>query len=260
MLSPRLGSGVCETCLTFTDGYPQCYVCSRSQPWLDAVLPISYSVAHEQLHHALAAYKRLSGEVAQRLRRELAAVLWRFLDRHESCVAARAGVSAFEVVTTVPAGRSGHDAAHPLAEIVGQTCEPTRGRYRRLLDRTEVEAEDHEFHPGRYQPLARPGGQPTLDGQSVLLIDDTWTTGSSAQSAAAALKRAGAGAVALVVIGRHLKRDWRSNDTRLQRLTRPFDWTSCVYCAQAGGEQRATGTYGAQQRVPATYAAERSLR
>ena len=41
-------------------------------------------------------------------------------------------------------------------------------------------------------------------GADVLLVDDTWVSGASAQSAAAALKAAGARRVALVVIGRHL--------------------------------------------------------
>jgi hypothetical protein len=38
----------------------------------------------------------------------------------------------------------------------------------------------------------------------VLLLDDTWTSGGTAQSAAVALKRAGARSVAVVVAGRHL--------------------------------------------------------
>jgi orotate phosphoribosyltransferase len=38
----------------------------------------------------------------------------------------------------------------------------------------------------------------------VLLVDDTWVSGGSGQSAAAALKTAGARRVALVVLGRHV--------------------------------------------------------
>jgi hypothetical protein len=63
---------------------------------------------------------------------------------------------------------------------------------------------------------ARPGGEQVRDldparfsaaavpGARVLLIDDTWTTGSSAQSAAMALRRAGAHAVVTLVLGRHI--------------------------------------------------------
>ena len=71
-----------------------------------------------------------------------------------------------------------------------------------------------------------------LASEPVLLIDDTWTTGANAQSAAAALKRAGAGPVAAVVIGRHLNRGWGSNDSQLNGLPKPFDWDHCVRCKQ----------------------------
>jgi orotate phosphoribosyltransferase len=42
-----------------------------------------------------------------------------------------------------------------------------------------------------------------LQGQPVLLIDDQWTSGGRVQSAAAALRIAGSGPVAVVVLGRH---------------------------------------------------------
>jgi orotate phosphoribosyltransferase len=70
----------------------------------------------------------------------------------------------------------------------------------------------------------------SLDGVPVLLIDDTWTTGASAQSAAAALRKAGAGSVAAVMIGRYLNRDWHDNDRRLRRMERQFDWHRCALC------------------------------
>lgn len=47
------------------------------------------------------------------------------------------------------------------------------------------------------------------DGAAVMLIDDTWTTGGNAQSAVLALRAAGAGRVAVVVIGRHFDRGLR---------------------------------------------------
>ena len=52
MLAPRHGPGVCDVCFNLTEGYARCYACSRTPQWLDGVAPISYSVAHEQLHHA----------------------------------------------------------------------------------------------------------------------------------------------------------------------------------------------------------------
>jgi predicted amidophosphoribosyltransferase len=226
MLAPRRGPDVCSVCFNFTRGYDRCYACTHNQPWLDAVAPISYSVAREQLHHALRGYKQLTGDVARRLQVELAAVLWRFLVRHESCVASAAGAdTSFTTLTTVPSGDRDRDKRHPLHWIVGEVVGPTKVRYERLLERSSTEAPAHGFEKSKYT-ATKP-----LDGQPVLLIDDTWTTGANAQSAAAALKSAGAGPVAAVVIGRHLNREWHENDRRLRGITRPFDWDRCALCA-----------------------------
>jgi adenine/guanine phosphoribosyltransferase-like PRPP-binding protein len=65
------------------------------------------------------------------------------------------------------------------------------------------------------------------------VIDDTWTTGASAQSAAAALTAAGCGTVAAVVIGRHINRDWGPNDQELAALP-PFAWDRCALCGRSG--------------------------
>jgi predicted amidophosphoribosyltransferase len=203
-------------------------VCATRPPWLDAVAPISYSVAHQQLHHTLASYKRLGGDAGRRLTVALAAVLWRYLDGHEACIARAAGcATAFDIVTSVPPRRSvaAPGVEHPLERLVGRLCSPTRDRYARLLEANQAETGEHEFDRERFAATR------DLTGQTVLLVDDTWTTGASAQSAAAALKRGGATAVAAVVIGRHVKREWRENDARLRHTSEPFSWDSCVYCA-----------------------------
>ena len=223
MLGPRPGPGVCEVCCTFTEGHDRCFVCAQQNSSLDAVAPISYSVAGGQLHHALAGYKRLGGEVARRVQVELAAVLWRFLAGHEACVAWAAGTATFDVVTTVPSSSRERDENHPLRRIVGELVRPTRGRYERLLSRSGIAVRERTFDDRKYDVARRFGGE------AVLLIDDTWTTGSGAQSAAAALRHAGAGPVAAVVIGRHVKRGWRENEQRLHALARPFDWSSCPW-------------------------------
>jgi hypothetical protein len=226
MLGPRRGPDVCTGCFNFTRGYELCYACAHGERWLDAMTPVSYSVAREQLHHALANYKRLSGEIARRLAIELAAVLWRFLAEHERCLAAAAGVDALELVTTVPSGDRGRDEHHPLRWIASEVIGVTRERYVRLLERSAVAVPRRAFDPRTFRAIRR------LDGQPVLLIDDTWTTGASAQSAAAALKSAGAGPVAALVIGRHLNREWHENDRRLRGITQPFDWRRCGRCAR----------------------------
>ena len=228
MLAPRPGQGVCRECFNLTDGYDRCYACAQHPSVLEAVVPVSYSVAHEQLHHVLANYKRLTGEVARRLTLQLAAVLWRFLELHERCAAHAAGADRFLVVTTVPSSDQMRDEPHPLRWIVSDLVGPTRGRYERLLRRSIAEVAPRSFNPEKYVAQRR------LHGDPVLLIDDTWTTGANAQSAAAALKSAGAGPLAAVVIGRHVNRKWHENDGKLRALAKPFDWRRCALCSGLG--------------------------
>jgi predicted amidophosphoribosyltransferase len=224
MLRPRHGRDVCKDCFNLTDGFSRCYACAHGGRPLDAMAPISYSVAGEQLHHALAGYKRLPQAAARRLVLELAAVLWRYLAAHERCLARALGRDAFAVATTVPSSERDRDQAHQLHRLVADFVVPVRGRYERLLERSDAVAIPHRYNADRY------AARRTLDGESVLLIDDTWTTGANAQSAAAALKAAGAETVAAVVIGRHVNRDWHHNDTHLRSLTQPFEWDRCPFC------------------------------
>jgi hypothetical protein len=224
MVGPRAGSDVCRVCFNLTDGYGHCYACAHGGRWLDAVGPISYSVAGEQLHHALVTYKRRRDAVGRRFGVELAAVLWRHLVHHESCLAHAAGVRRFTLVTTVPSSARERDDAHPLHAVVGDLVGPVRDRHARLLVRSGAPAAPHEFSVEKF------ACQTNLTGHSVLLIDDTWTTGANAQAAAAALKAAGAERVASVVIGRHLNRGWRQNDRRIRSLPHPFDWSRCALC------------------------------
>lgn len=225
MLNPEpRGEGVCEICSTFTPSeFPRCIPCDRIPARADAVLPISYSPHGSQLHRALAGYKRLMGPPAQRFELQLAAVLWRFLDieDHERCLAAAVGVGAFDAVATVPSSSVQRDANHPLHRIVGAIIEPTAVRFERLLRRTGESVPEHQYNERKYEATRR------LDGEPVLLIDDTWTRGANAQSATAALKSAGAGPVGIVVIGRHVQPDFGDNKARLRAIKRPFSWLRC---------------------------------
>lgn len=67
-----------------------------------------------------------------------------------------------------------------------------------------------------------------IAGRTVLVIDDTWTSGARIQSAAWALKLAGATRVAAVVIGRHFDRDYGENERYFQQAKKiPFSWEVC---------------------------------
>ena len=80
LIAPRAGFGICVECFNTTIGFDRCYACARAPRSLDVVVPITYSVAHEPIHIALAAYKRRGDAMAERMQAEIAAVLSRFLE------------------------------------------------------------------------------------------------------------------------------------------------------------------------------------
>ncbi len=223
--TPRPGPGVCEVCWTFTGGPARCGPCGRSEPWLASMTPVSYSLAAGRLHHALAGYKRRDGAAARRYQLVLGAVLWRWLAGHERCVARDVGVAELPIVTVVPSGNRYWDAWHPLRQLVGRSVGPTRERYEPLLVRSTVPVTEHTFSTEKFVVRRRLAGEP------VLLLDDTWTSGAGAQSAAAALRAAGSGPVAAVVIGRHLRCDWQDTAQRWPGVAGRFGWEACGRCA-----------------------------
>jgi predicted amidophosphoribosyltransferase len=227
---------VCKVChSTATEGWTRCYQCNQAERLLtslaDAVVPIALAVKGEQLAYELWTYKNSPRErVRARLQVGLAAVLWRWLDEHEACVARASGTRSFSLVTTVP-GTADRSGDHPLERMVGSIVGLTRDRYAQLLlPATGVKQ-------GRDHSDTRFAVSTELAGESVLLIDDTWTTGAHAQSAASALKSSGAGIVGAVAIGRHFNRTpadpYREPAETYYRAARDqgWDWQTC--CAEA---------------------------
>src|SRR5262249_56511217 len=103
------------------------------------------------------------------------------------------GVRAPACACVVPSG-GGRPGPHAVQALVrGCLALP----WVPLLARPGADTWGRALDPGRFS------APHSLTGQVVLLLDDTWVSGGTAQSAAAALKRAGAGPVALVVVGRH---------------------------------------------------------
>ena len=116
------------------------------------------------------------------------------------------------------------DGRVPLVRIVGTLVGQTRDRYQPVLaPGPDASAEGRTVLVGRYRAT-----QALAGGPAVLLIDDTWTTGGRAQSAAIALHDAGAAKVAVVILGRHFDRGFGSGETYYQRAkARRFTWDSC---------------------------------
>ncbi|SCE74860.1 hypothetical protein GA0070618_0624 [Micromonospora echinospora] len=170
-------------------GYAYCYPCQDHQTesgglLADVVVPISYSPRNGQHHHHLRFYK--ATPPSRQARWSLLALLLLFLRDHRDCVARGVGGPlTHAVVVPSTGGRSG---PHALQELVGDRLglpwltASTSPRYG---------SEERRFHADWFtvQPFDR------AEPVRALVLDDTWTTGSRAQSLAYALKQAGAGAV-----------------------------------------------------------------
>lgn len=226
MLNPAPpGRGVCRICWTFVEGsFATCYRCGHQPSLIDAVVPITYSPDRGQMHVALRGYKDGVGKARQLFARDVLAVLWRFLRDHEPCVARAAGARrGFDVVTSVPSKTLAADNERGVfRDLLADHCALTRDRYRRALLPTDRASGARTYEPDRYRATL------PLDGKAVLMLDDTWTTGSTAQAAAHALRLAGAAPVALIVVGRHMGPDYADHGARLRELPRPFDWATCA--------------------------------
>jgi len=221
------GEGVCAVCRTaVTPGFRYCRACGDARGYgarrADVVVPIALAVKREQLAHELWQYKSdTDPRVRQRLEIRLAAVLWRFLSAHEACAARACAVDGFTLVTTVPRTtvRAGEN---PLARLVGTVIGHTSQRYEPLLTPSDGATDlSRNARADRYRATRE------LPGARVLLIDDAWTTGSRVQSAAIALRAAGAATV-VVVIGRHFDRSFGTGEQYYTTAkTRGFTWHTC---------------------------------
>jgi len=222
-----VGSGVCSVCHQFVKReYERCYSCMMGSRVLDAVVPITYSEHLGQMHTALRNYKDGLPQNQRYAAIRLTAILWRFIEAHEHCVARAAGTEDFDIVTCVPSSSKERDEQGHLRQVV-DWCGPLKDRHQRVLAPTGAVTDgDRNFSVQRFEAVG------DVDGKNILLVDDTWTTGGHAQSAAWALQQAGAETVAAVVIGRHFHRSFDVGEEtcgdRFDAIATPFDWDTCA--------------------------------
>ncbi len=123
----------------------------------------------------------------------LLALLLVFLRDHGRCGWRRAGITWPPThLAVVPSARRG-PGPHPLRALITPylSC-----RWAELVAMPNYH-QVRELDPDRFEAGPVPEAR-------ILLLDDTWTTGASAQSAALALRRAGARSIVTVVLGRHV--------------------------------------------------------
>lgn len=217
---PSVDLGCCAICHSSTKApWPQCWKCNEGRRILDGrvprVLPVSLSVHRWQLHHALRLYKDgYDQPIRSRFTQQVGALTALFLRHHADCL------GGFDVVTTVP---SVHRAA--FEEVVTRLGK-LRHSYEHLVD--AVPAPGHrEFDRRRYRVRRQ------LEGERVLIADDTWTTGASVLSATAAIRAAGGIVNTILVVGRHVQPAYEPTAELLERMRAAglvWDLAECVVC------------------------------
>lgn len=213
----RVAADVCDVCHSLVDlQYVRCYQCNEATKYLlhtaDVVSFVSLAPNTTQMATELYTYKRM--DIHENIRRfrqvGLAAVLWKWLALHEKCMARYVGATQFDLVTTVPS-TGGRTGTYPLQDLVSKFVVGSGARYAPLLTLSTPAAAHRGFAAERFNVSA------SANGRTVLIIDDTWTTGAHAQSAAAALKLAGARAVGVLAIGRWMNLAWKNTLEWLQQ-------------------------------------------
>lgn len=184
----------------------------------DVVVPISYSLRNGQHHHHLRSYKSVPASAQARW--HLLALLLLFLRKHLDCVAGSLGGAPTHVVA-VPSTR-GKAGPHPLQQMVGDRL---RLPWLTAVPNPRYGPDARQFHRDWFSVQVPESTGPFRP----LILDDTWTTGSRAQSLAHALKMAGASSVGVVVLGRHVNPDHPASRPLLKATEEPvFDLTLCA--------------------------------
>lgn len=204
----RRGPGFCAVC-TGPAPAETCGRCATHRArygdgLAELVVPLAYvrgwmTPTHQSEHHVWQ-YKHPT-HPSVRCMRDLQLMILVATVLHGPCIARAVG-DGWDAVTFVPsATRPGPE--HPVRDLADQVADQSPHVERILLDPgPNIEAERHNLVPDRFVvPLEY---RPSVAGRHVLVVDDTWVSGSKAQGAALALRDVGARAVTVLCVGRWL--------------------------------------------------------
>jgi predicted amidophosphoribosyltransferase len=213
----------CAVCTTPNAGYERCYRCNSHRVHnglADTTAFLTYTVAGQQSGYVMRGYK------AQRPVDEHVAIVAMLtmlaLSIHIRCPETLVTVplARWAAVPSLPAKRG----EHPLHRILSNLA---------LGGEVPLAAAANVQRPRDVSPEHFSTSERVPPGSHVLLIDDTWTGGGHAQSAALSLRRAGARYVSLLVIARWINEDYGDN-ARFLREIADSDYDPAI-CPWTGG-------------------------
>jgi hypothetical protein len=210
------------------------------------VVPVRLCPLPGPLYSVLMGYKESpTAEARLRFGAIVDALCTDFFQRHGRCLAAALG-GPVDVVLPVPSssrpGRAPLDRVPGLAGHVEQSLAPAASWRPSVLRRAGGPIGHMRPSAAAFEVPAP--FRPAVKGRRLVLLDDTYVSGSRAQSAAAALRRAGARATLIVTLGRVVRPDRSTLHERfLRRCEAPVGTgdagtgtapARCCRCAQTG--------------------------
>lgn len=197
---PRVTCAVCAT--PIKSPFHLCLRCWRDQQEFGGdlaglVVPLCYGIRGRQSGYLMHSYKDLEAP-ARHNQTLLSVLLLAALDLHGECIERQLGhdLDAWAFVPSVRVDRTGEHPLHVVAKRAGVALPEIE-----LLTGERADSEQRVTSADRFALAANS----QVRGRRVLLIEDTWTSGGNAQSAALTLRRGGATSVTIVAIARWLK-------------------------------------------------------
>jgi hypothetical protein len=224
------GPGTCSRCFTAVDSTSLCSACQAvagraDMPDLIGMLTYGgYLDPITQAGRLMRLYKSPAFPQGGSYRQTVTLLAALGLIGHVTCPGRLTGapITAWATVPSLPPRPE--QASHPFNDIVRSLARP--GAIEVPLTAAAVVSNPRAINVSHYT-----AGRAAA-GQHVLLVDDTWTSGGHATSAALALRAAGASHVSVLVLARWLKIGWEATTTTWakQRLTSPdFDPDQCPW-------------------------------
>ena len=195
----------CSVCCTPVDGYHRCVRCNEhwhqyGSQLADLVVPLSYAVMGKQSGHVMRHYKDDRNPMVRvDFSKTVALTLGYGLLRHERCIESQLTMP-IDVRVMVPS-LSGRPGVHPF-QLITDGMKATSEKCRLVVmpgTRSARRVGDSQFG---LKPIN------SVLNAHVLILDDTWTTGSSVQSAAFTLRSAGARRISAITVSRWLEPSW----------------------------------------------------
>lgn len=162
------------------------------------VVPISLYEIPSQLHHQLRHYKsdRYSEQFTSQFEARVVSLLAHFLSLHTSCIQDAAG-REWDIIVSVPSSQH-RPGDHPFVYAINRVAS-LHEQHESLLEKGPIQIDHLSASDTGYRCKRE------LSGERILIVDDTFTTGARAQSAASALTLAGGDVVGIVPVGRVIK-------------------------------------------------------